>query len=523
QAADALAAANERGILHRDIKPDNLMVTGDGRLKILDFGIAKLLPTGGGPSPLGQSVEGEVTRVGALVGTPIYIAPERAAGRPVDARSDQFSLALVLYELVTGLRPFSRPTLESVLAAAIAADVRPPSLAAPDRAVPRPLEDVIMRALSADPAARYPDMRALAAALRAAMAAPEAPRRAAGRAAALAAAGGLVALAAGGAGLAVIAGSSGEGAAGDRATGAAEAPAAAIAVDEVRRLTFDPGCEEMPTFFPGGRAIVYDGVVDGDTELLRLDLATGERTRLTDRPGWDIAGTVAPDGRWIAYVHYGERGRELMVMPWSEERGAGPARALAVARGLPPWPAGGESANGDERGRVFAVAPEPGSSPRLLASIGAGVVVSQAHALDGDRVLFGARAAVAEAPIAVRLAGPDGAISTLEGAAVDSLGVVLDNARRGFYAGVIAAGGNRLRWRAIDGGGSEEVAGLPFPHGGMALSPAGDRAVLSTCRQVFQVGRLSRDGSFTPIEERRDWNDADIQPLGGGRHVVASD
>ncbi|MBM3288483.1 MAG: serine/threonine protein kinase, partial [Candidatus Eisenbacteria bacterium] len=100
QLAAALAAAHDQGILHRDIKPGNLILTPDGRLKVLDFGIARLFA----PSPE-TTVAETVTVPGALIGTPAYMAPEQLRGESVDARADIYAAGVVLYELATGSRP----------------------------------------------------------------------------------------------------------------------------------------------------------------------------------------------------------------------------------------------------------------------------------------------------------------------------------------------------------------------------------------------------------------------------------
>ncbi len=121
QVADALAAAHAAHIVHRDLKPSNLMVAARDRIKVVDFGLAKLTePT----TPSAATVDG-LTAAGAVVGTAPYMSPEQAAGRPVDARSDLFSLGTILYEMLAGRRPFAGETGASVLAA-ILRDAPPP-------------------------------------------------------------------------------------------------------------------------------------------------------------------------------------------------------------------------------------------------------------------------------------------------------------------------------------------------------------------------------------------------------------
>lgn len=105
--ADGLAAAHEAGILHRDLKPSNVVVSLDGRLKILDFGLAKL-----GPAPVGTpaSDENTLTAPGAVLGTVGYLSPEQARGDEATTASDQFALGCVLYEMLTGRRAFHGET-----------------------------------------------------------------------------------------------------------------------------------------------------------------------------------------------------------------------------------------------------------------------------------------------------------------------------------------------------------------------------------------------------------------------------
>ncbi len=149
QAADALAAAHALGIVHRDVKPANLLVTPSGRVKITDFGIAR-------------AADGAaLTQTGQVIGTPAYISPEQAEGTPATQASDIYSLGVVLYECLAGARPFGGDTPISTALAHLRAE--PPPL--PDQ-VPAHLREVVATALAKDPAQRFSSMADFAAALR---------------------------------------------------------------------------------------------------------------------------------------------------------------------------------------------------------------------------------------------------------------------------------------------------------------------------------------------------------------------
>ncbi|HXV64691.1 MAG TPA: protein kinase [Vicinamibacteria bacterium] len=160
--AEALAAAHDKGIVHRDLKPANVMITGDGRVMILDFGLAKIAdPAAAGGSEIETGLR---TREGIVMGTVPYMSPEQVSGLSVDHRTDLFSLGVILYELVTGERPFQgRSTVE--LASSILRDPPPPP--AELRAdLPKPLVRVIERCLEKSAASRFSSARDVSDALR---------------------------------------------------------------------------------------------------------------------------------------------------------------------------------------------------------------------------------------------------------------------------------------------------------------------------------------------------------------------
>jgi eukaryotic-like serine/threonine-protein kinase len=139
--AAALQAAHAQGLIHRDVKPGNVMLADDGQVKVVDFGIARVADAA------------PITQTAALLGTPQYLAPEQARGSPLDARADLYALGVCLYELVTGTPPFADGGPVSIAYRHIHEQPRPPSQLRAD--VPASLESVVLKAMAKEPQARY--------------------------------------------------------------------------------------------------------------------------------------------------------------------------------------------------------------------------------------------------------------------------------------------------------------------------------------------------------------------------------
>lgn len=283
QIAGGLAAAHEAGVVHRDVKPDNLLMTRDGRVKILDFGLASeqaLTGDGGG-------VTQAVTSAGTVLGTVAYMSPEQARGTVADARSDQFSFGLVLYELVSGRQAFARDSAVQTLSAIIEAD---PDLT-PLSAMPVQVRWIIERCLAKDPADRYASTADLYRDLRHLrdrqseigrtgaqdIIDPPARRRQFWPALAV------IALAA-----AVAAGAfSGSG----RDSG--------TSIDAYHFVPFavDAGVQTMPAWSPDGQSLAFSGEVDGYYQIFTRRLDQSTASQVTRLPGdclysaWDSQGT----------------------------------------------------------------------------------------------------------------------------------------------------------------------------------------------------------------------------------------
>ena len=291
QIADALASAHEKGIVHRDLKPGNVMITPEGRVKLLDFGLAKNVPLETSPNDSVAATIASATRVGTILGTLAYMSPEQARGRELDRRTDVWSFGCVFYEMLTGRRAFEGATPPDILVAVLE---REPDWHALPRSVPEQIRHLLHRCLEKDPGRRMRDAGDARLDIEEVLSVRR-PAASAGRRTAVIAV--LAAIAAAAALYLVARGRTGR-------AGAAPMP-------KLAQLTSAEGIEESPAFSPDGRQIAYVGEEGSLRRIFVRDLGTSQERRLTSGAFDDIQPTWSRDGRAVLFVRSREPGAKL--------------------------------------------------------------------------------------------------------------------------------------------------------------------------------------------------------------------
>jgi Tol biopolymer transport system component/predicted Ser/Thr protein kinase len=317
QIVDAVIAAHDRGIVHRDLKPANVMVDAKDRVKVLDFGLAKLRE-GAQPALDASLPTRELTGEGKIVGTVAYMSPEQAEGKHVDERSDLFSLGVMLYEMATGERPFKGDTSLSVLTSILRDAPRP--LTDVNPALPRDLARIVRHCLAKDPERRYQSAKDLRNDLDELEPSLDSGEFSAVPAAQLTRRYGLLIAVGVAAAGAAIAAAMWLRPAGTRGA----APPAATHT----RLTQTAGIEQFPTLSPDGKWVVY--AKSGD---LFLQSVTGQTAiNLTNDAAGNQMPAFSPDGELIAF-RSNRSGGGLFVMGRTGES----VRRVAASGFHPAW------------------------------------------------------------------------------------------------------------------------------------------------------------------------------------------
>ena len=281
QIGQGLAAAHEKHVVHRDLKPENVFLTKDGRVKILDFGLAKLTARSSREGTEGLATLTETTEAGTVLGTVGYMSPEQVLGRPLDARSDLFSLGVMLYEMIAGKRPFQKDSAPETMAAILKEEA--PGLDETGKTLPPGLDPIVRHCLEKEPSRRFQSARDIVFALESLSQVTKSgparpPSMPVQRRRAVV---GLVLLAGSYGGLYVL----------------ARRPATAP-VPTFKRITFQRGTVQSARFAPDFQSIVYSAAWDGrpaELFLQRVASADAPRSLGVVDTTVTIAGTAGGD------------------------------------------------------------------------------------------------------------------------------------------------------------------------------------------------------------------------------------
>jgi Tol biopolymer transport system component len=393
--ADAVSSAHRTGITHRDLKPDNVMVDNEGRLRVLDFGLAKLHdPVGIGEGVTEAPTAAIETEEGKILGTVAYMSPEQAEGKAVDPRSDVFSLGTILYEMATGEKPFVGDTKMSTIGSIL--KDQPTPVTEHNRALPRHLGRIIRRCLAKDPDRRYQtalDLRNELEELKTEIdsgehtpeigVAADPPRRSSGLLLLL---GAVAAVAI----VTVVAITSRK----DE-----EGPPA---VYMPRPITGSIGQEMDINWSPESVFMAYGLTREGSADVMIQPVAGGEAQLLAGGPGTQTSPRWSPDGKYLAYVSSSEEGTPVLIAP---RHGGSPRRLIGTnirtldldkmgsSMGDRPWAVDGGTilvSRADDSGRtaLYRVDRDTGDAHQLTFPSPGSMDLYPSHSFDGERIVF---------------------------------------------------------------------------------------------------------------------------------------
>ncbi len=490
QVALALAAAHDAGVIHRDLKPSNIMVGSDGHVKVLDFGLARLMRSDG------RSIEDTLTVPGMVLGSCPYMAPEQARGTSVSTASDLFAAGAVLYEALAGVRAFQGTTPMQVLQAVVRCRIAPLEEVAPD--TPAPLAAIVERCLQREPDRRYASAADLAADLGRLRQQPTSVTRSGSTVQYTSASveafsrkrrrdRWLWSLAAGGAAVAGIAVGAMLGRSGS------EPIRPDPGLWSVREIMRSQGVLSDPSWSPDGSTLALHRSVPGRSEIVAVDLSSGERWTLVESTGSlsVSAPRFSPDGRALLVKVVDGEHHELQVRP---AIGGEPVAVLVDAL---------HGAWVDAAQVVFS-RQIGGTLPRLYKWRVDTGDVGEVPGLDPERAWWSARP------------GPRGGLVGLWGPSDARAGIRLIG-RRGRETDVLQPGGllRGVEWYPT---GDSLVASL---EGGLVRIDAGGvHALLPRMERVWDPSP-SPDGSKLAVTRRDEVTDLiSVDPDGGGWSCV---